>query len=129
MGDLSGYDLNGPVPEPVEAKMKSMAYGWWERSKREGLTIRQMYREYAVGEGFRVIGTPEEVADVMEEWIDSAAADGFNITPTHLPGGMVEFADLVVPEVRRRGRFRSAYEGATLRENLGLPAYRSRWAR
>ena len=129
MGDLSGYDLDGPVPEPVNAKMKSMAYGWWERSKREGLTIRQMYREYAVGEGFRVIGTPAQVADVMEEWIDSGAADGFNITPTHLPGGMVDFAELVVPELRRRGRFRSHYEGATLRENLGLPPYRSRWAR
>ena len=129
MGDLSGHDLDGPVPEPVDAKMKSMAYSWWERSKREGLTIRQMYSEYAIGEGFRLIGTPAQIVDTMEHWMDAGAADGFNITPTHLPGGMEDFAALVVPELRRRGLIRLEYEGATLRENLGLPPYRSRWAR
>ena len=126
MGDLSGYDLDGPVPEPVNAKMKSMAYSWWERSNREGLTIRQMYSEYAIGEGFRLIGTPSQVVDTMEQWMDEGAADGFNITPTHLPGGMQDFAALVVPELRRRGRIRLEYEGKTLRENLGLPPYVSR---
>jgi alkanesulfonate monooxygenase SsuD/methylene tetrahydromethanopterin reductase-like flavin-dependent oxidoreductase (luciferase family) len=125
MGDLSGHDLDGPVPEPVNAKMKSMAYSWWERSKREGLTIRQMYGEYAIGEGFRVVGTPAQIADTMEQWMDEGAADGFNITPTHLPGGMEDFAALVVPELRRRGRIRTEYQGTTLRENLGLPAYKS----
>ena len=127
MGDLSGHDLDGPVPEPVGAKVRSIAYGWWERSRREGLTIRQMYGEYAIGEGFRAIGTPVEIADVMEEWMDAGAADGFNITPTHLPGGIDDFVELVVPELQRRGRFRTEYEGATLRENLGLPAAPSRW--
>ena len=129
MGDLSGHDLDGPVPEPVGAKVRSIAYGWWERSRREGLTIRQMYGEYAIGEGFRAIGTPGQVADVMEEWMDAGAADGFNITPTHLPGGIDDFVELVVPELQRRGRFRTEYEGATLRENLGLPAAPSRWRR
>ncbi|MGI4810514.1 MAG: NtaA/DmoA family FMN-dependent monooxygenase, partial [Janthinobacterium lividum] len=127
MGDLSGYDLDGPVPEPVNAKMRSMAYSWWERAKRDGLSIRQMYSQYAIGEGFRLIGTPTEIADTMEQWLDDGAADGFNITPTHLPGGMEDFAQLVVPELRRRGRFRSEYEGMTLRENLGLAPPRSRW--
>ena len=122
MGDLSGYDLDGPVPEPVNAKMKSMAYSWWERSTREGLTIRQMYSEYAIGEGFRLIGTPSQIADTMEQWMDEGAADGFNITPTHLPGGMEDFAALLVPELRRRGRIRTEYEGTTLRANLGLSA-------
>ncbi len=127
MGDLSGYDLDGPVPEPVGSKVRSIAYGWYERSKREGLTIRQMYSEYAIGEGHRVIGTPADIADAMEEWMDGGAADGFNITPTHLPGGIDDFVELVVPELQRRGRFRTAYEGATLRENLGLPPHASRW--
>ncbi len=127
MGDLSGHDLDGPVPEPVGAKVRSMAMGWWQRAQQEGWSIRQMYSEYAVGEGFRVIGTPADVADVMEDWMDRGAADGFNVTPTHLPGGMEDFGALVVPELRRRGRFREAYEGATLRENLGLPAAPSRW--
>ncbi len=128
MGDLSGYDLDGPVPEPTGAKVRSIAYGWWERSKREGLTIRQMYGEYAIGEGFRLIGTAADVADEMEAWMEVGAADGFNITPTHLPGGIDDFVELVVPELQRRGRFRTAYEGATLRENLGLPAAPSRWS-
>ena len=127
MGDLSGYDLDGPVPEPVGAKVRSLAYGWWKRSKQEGWTIRQMYGEYAIGEGFRAIGTPAHIADVMEEWMDAGAADGFNITPTHLPGGIDDFVELVVPELQRRGRFRTAYEGATLRENLSLPPAPSRW--
>ncbi len=129
MGDLSGYDLDGPVPEPVGAKVRSIAYGWWERATREGLSIRQMYSEYAVGEGFRLVGTASQVADVMEDWVDRGAADGFNITPTHLPQGIDDFVAAVVPELQRRGRFRTEYEGATLRENLGLPAYVNRWQR
>ena len=127
MGDLSGHDLDGPVPEPAGAKVRSLAYGWWEQSKQERWTIRQICNEYAVGEGFRAIGTPAQIADVMEAWMDAGAADGFNITPTHLPGGIDDFVELVVPELQRRGRFRTAYEGANLRENLGLPPAPSRW--
>ena len=126
MGDLSGYDLDGPVPEPTGAKVRSLAYGWWQRAQREGLSIRQMYGEYAVGEGFRLVGTASQIADAMEHWIDSGAADGFNITPTHLPAGIDDFVELVVPELQRRGRFRTEYEGATLRGNLGLPPYSQR---
>jgi hypothetical protein len=59
----------------------------------------------------------------MEAWFKEGAADGFNICPSHLPGGLQDFADLVVPELRRRGLFRTEYEGATLRETLGLPRY------
>ena len=129
MGDLSDYDFDGPVPEPVGAKVRSLAYGWWERAKQEGWSIRQLYGEYAVGEGFRVIGTASQIADVMEVWMDTGAADGFNITPTHLPAGIDDFVAMVVPELQRRGRFRTEYEGATLRENLGLPPYVSRWCR
>ncbi len=129
MGDLSAYDLDGPVPEPVDAKVRSMAYGWWERANREGWSIRQLYSQYAIGEGFRLIGTASQIADVMEEWMDAGAADGFNITPAYLPGGIEDFAAMVVPELQRRGRFRTEYEGKTLRENLGLPPYISRWQR
>ncbi len=129
MGDLSAYDFDGPVPEPTGAKMRSLAYSWWQRSKQEGWSIRQMYNEYAVGEGFRAIGTPAQIVDIMEEWMETGAADGFNITPTHLPGGIDDFVELILPELHRRGRFRTEYEGATLRENLGLPPYVSRWLR
>ena len=127
MGDLSGYDLDGPVPEPTGAKVRSIAHGWWQRAQREGLSIRQMYGEYAIGEGFRLVGTASQIADAMEHWVDAGAADGFNITPTHLPGGMEDFAAAVVPELQRRGRFRTEYPGGTLRETLGLRPTASRW--
>ena len=57
----------------------------------------------------------------MEEWFTHRAADGFNLLPPHFPGALNDFVDMVVPELRRRGLFRSAYEGRTLRVNLGLP--------
>jgi alkanesulfonate monooxygenase len=56
----------------------------------------------------------------MQEWFEAGAADGFNITPTVLPEGIDDFVELVVPELQRRGLFRTEYEGRTLRENLGL---------
>ena len=64
----------------------------------------------------------------MQEWFEAGAADGFNITPTVLPEGIDDFVELVVPELRRRGRFRSEYESTTLRGNLGLPDYVNRHA-
>ena len=64
----------------------------------------------------------------MEHWIAEGAADGFNLTPTHLPHGAEDFVELVVPELQRRGVFRTEYESTTLRGNLGLPDYVNRHA-
>jgi FMN-dependent oxidoreductase (nitrilotriacetate monooxygenase family) len=66
------------------------------------------------------IGTPKEIADGLEEWFAGAACDGFVLCATHMPGAYEDFARLVVPELQRRGLFHRDYEGATLRENLGL---------
>ena len=66
-------------------------------------------------------GTPPQIADNLEQWFSTGAADGFNIMGATLPGGLADFVDHVVPELQRRGLFRTAYEGTTLRENLGLP--------
>ena len=128
MGDLSPYPLDGPVPEPVNAPVKSLAYKWWEKARADNMTIREFYTAHASGGGLRVVGTARDVADVMEHWIDQQGADGFNLTPTHLPHGIDDFVDLVVPELQRRGVFRTEYEGPTLRENLGLPAHKPRYA-
>jgi len=126
-GDLSGYPLDGPVPEPVNAKVRSIAYNMWNLAQRENLSIRQFYQKKSAGSGGLLLkGTAEDVADVLEQWIDEEAADGFNLTPTHLPHGAEDFVELVVPELRRRGRFRSEYESTTLRGNLGLPEYVNR---
>ena len=75
-----------------------------------------------------MIGTPAQIIDSIGEWMDGRAADGFNIIPTHLPGGIEDFVELVVPELQRRGLFRTEYEGRTMRENLGLPQPTSRYA-
>ena len=64
----------------------------------------------------------------MEQWFVEEAADGFNIMPPYLPGGLDDFVELVMPELQRRGLFRTEYEGRTLREHLGLPRPASRYA-
>jgi FMN-dependent oxidoreductase (nitrilotriacetate monooxygenase family) len=126
-GDLSGFPLDGPVPLPeaeaVGVKSISQALIAWVRANRP--TIRELYEEVAGKGGFCLIGTPAEIVDVMQDWHEAGACDGFNITPTHLPAGCEDFVELIVPELQRRGLFRREYEGRTLRENLGLkpPAF------
>lgn len=84
-------------------------------------TLRQLLGRLAGARGhFVMAGTPEQVADVMEDWVDSAAADGFNLMPPLLPMMLDVFAQEVVPILRRRGRFRKEYEGHTLRDHYGL---------
>ena len=101
-----------------------------ETARAEGLTIRQLYQRIAGGRGhYQVVGSPADVADMMEEWFTTGAADGFNVIPPFFPNSLDEFNALVVPELQRRGLYRTAYEGTTLRENLGLPRPVSRYAR
>lgn len=129
MGDLSDYPLDGPVPEPTDAQVRSIAHNLLALARRNNLTIRQLYTQTAAGFGSRiVIGTASQIADEMEHWIDQGAADGFNICPPALPIGLDDFATLVIPELQRRRLFRTEYEGTTLRENLGLPMPRNRYA-
>jgi FMN-dependent oxidoreductase (nitrilotriacetate monooxygenase family) len=121
-GDLSGYDLDGPVPLDAlgPREMRSGSEQLLARVRREQPTIRQLYKQVAGMGGFCVIGTAEHIADAMQHWFENGACDGFNITPTHLPGGCDDFVNHVTPELQRRGLFRTEYEGRTLRENLGL---------
>ena len=88
---------------------------------RETLTMRQLLGKLAVARGhFVMAGTPEQVADTIEEWVDDGAADGFNVMPLLLPHMLDVFADEVVPILKRRRRFRTEYAGATLRDHYGL---------
>jgi N-acetyl-S-(2-succino)cysteine monooxygenase len=130
MGDLSLYPIDGPVPEPIDPEMRSRAHVLLELARRENMTIRQLYLAASSGRGHRsVIGTPSQIVDTMEEWVDAGAADGFNIIPSHLPGGIEDFVEMVVPELQRRGLFRTEYEGRTMRENIGIPLPQSRYLR
>jgi alkanesulfonate monooxygenase SsuD/methylene tetrahydromethanopterin reductase-like flavin-dependent oxidoreductase (luciferase family) len=99
-------------------------------ARRENLTIRELYRRIAGARGhWQVVGTPAQIADALEERFVNHGADGFNVMPALLPDSLNDFIELVLPELRRRGLFRSEYEGRTLREHLGLDVPRSRHAR
>ena len=106
----------------VGSTFKRLAYELvLQREKSGGLTLRELYLSLATARGHRtVVGTPEQVADAIEEWFLGGAADGFNIMPPVLPTALADFVDQVVPILQKRGLYRTAYEGRTLRENLGL---------
>ena len=128
MGDLSAYPVDGPVPEPKDPELRSRAQLMLDEARRENLTIRELYLAMSSGRGHRtVIGTASQVVDAIEEWMEARAADGFNIIPSHLPNGIDDFVAVVVPELQRRSLYRTAYEGRTLRENLGLPVPANRY--
>jgi FMN-dependent oxidoreductase (nitrilotriacetate monooxygenase family) len=127
--DLTGYPLDEPLPplpENIVISSRSDMISSW--SKDGAPTLRQLYQRFAGSRGhFSIIGTPADAADEMEKWFTSEACDGFNILPSYYPGGLDDFVAMVVPELQRRGIFREAYEGTTLRENLGLRRPSSRY--
>ncbi len=129
--DLSSYPLDGPVPDnpPATNAGKSRQALVLDLARRENLSIRQLYLRIAGARGhWQVVGTPVQIADVLEERFENYGADGFNIMAPLMPGGLADFIELVVPELRRRGLFRTEYEGATLRDNLGLKRPANRFA-
>lgn len=122
--DLTGLDIDGPFPELPEGHDQtaiSRARLVSDLAKRENLNLRQLSMLFADGRGhFDMCGTPTQIVDAMEEWFTTGAADGFNVLPPVLPASLDDFVDLVVPELQRRGLFRTRYEGTTLRGHLGL---------
>ncbi|GFZ62749.1 Nitrilotriacetate monooxygenase family FMN-dependent oxidoreductase [Pseudomonas amygdali pv. eriobotryae] len=91
-------------------------------ARNNDLTVRELIKAKggSVSMHRMIVGTPEQVADSIEEWFLSGAVDGFNIAPDVIASGLPAFVDHVVPELQRRGIFRTAYEGTTLRDRLGL---------
>jgi alkanesulfonate monooxygenase len=126
--DASVFDLDGPLPEiPESNASKSGRERVIERARRDNLTVRQLAQIAGSYGGLALVGTPEMIADQMEEWLYSDACDGFNIMFPWVPGGLDDFVDRVVPELQRRNLFRREYEGKTLRETLGLPRPENRF--
>jgi alkanesulfonate monooxygenase len=120
--DASGFDPDGPLPDiPETNASRSGRERVVELARQEKLTVRQLAQRVGSYSGLAFVGTPQSIADAMEEWLFTDASDGFNVMFPYLPGGLDDFVDRVVPELQRRGLFRRDYEGATLRENLGLP--------
>ena len=135
LGGLDLFDLPVDSPFPIDRLPGVSSAGQThfnaatEIIRRDHPTIRELYLRYAAARGALPIrGTPAQIVDVMQEWFESGACDGFIIAFSHLPGGLDDFTRLVVPELRRRGLFRTEYEGTTLRENLGLRRPESRYA-
>ncbi len=126
--DASKFDPDGPLPEMPESNAsKSGQQRVIEMAKRENLTVRQLAQRLGGYAGLAMVGTPKMIADTMEEWLTGGGSDGFNVLFSHVPGGLDDFVDKVVPELQRRGIFRTEYEGTTLRENLGLPRPENRF--
>ncbi|GLU45684.1 NtaA/DmoA family FMN-dependent monooxygenase [Nocardiopsis ansamitocini] len=135
--DLSAYDPDGPLPDvepdPGNTAISQGRAGrvkdplaqvraWRELAEAKKLSIRDLVVETTARQTF--VGTPDGVAAQLDEHVQTKACDGFVLVPHLTPGGLDDFVDLVVPLLRERGVLRTEYTGATLRENLGLPAPR-----
>src|SRR5690348_12383069 len=121
--DAAKFDPDRPLPNDIpesnaskSGRERAIALG-----RRENLTVRQLAQRLGGYSGLAMVGTAQTIADEMEEWLETEASDGFTVMFPYLPGGLDDFVDRVVPELQRRGLFRRDYEGATLREHLGLP--------
>ncbi|RKS68453.1 FMN-dependent oxidoreductase (nitrilotriacetate monooxygenase family) [Motilibacter peucedani] len=135
--DLSAYDADGPLPEvdpdvsadsiirgraPMYKEPLKTAKEWRELADAHGYSIRDLVIHVTGRQSF--IGTPAQVAEQIDTYVQAEAADGFILVPHITPAGLDPFVDSVVPLLQERGVFRTDYEGATLRENLGLPPAR-----
>jgi FMN-dependent oxidoreductase (nitrilotriacetate monooxygenase family) len=122
--DLRDVPLDKPFPMdrlPAAPKGSRALFDELVAFVKDGRTVGELIRHYAekhTGNG--ITGTPSQIADYMEEWFETRAADGFILMFPTLPSSLDDFVRLVLPELRRRGIFREEYEGSTLRENLGL---------
>ncbi|MGI9408959.1 MAG: LLM class flavin-dependent oxidoreductase [Hyphomicrobiaceae bacterium] len=121
--DVSHCDPDGPLPQdlPETNQSKSGRDRAYALERREGLTLRQVAQRLGGFGGPCILGTAQTIADEMEDWFRSGACDGFTVMFPYLPAGLDDFVNEVVPELQRRELLRTAYEGTTLRENLGLP--------
>jgi len=135
--DLSAYDPEGPLPD-IEPDLQgsivargrtrqhddnaATARRWRELAQREGLSIRDLIIRVTGRQQF--VGTPAQVADDIDRYVQADACDGFIIAPHLIPAGIEEFVDRVVPLLQEKGVFRREYQGQTLRDHLGLPPVR-----
>lgn len=122
--DVTGADLDGPVPEsafPASTQTHQTALAGYRALANNGTpTVREFLYRTVNGWGASVTGTPEQIADEIEDWFTARASDGFVLGDSGLPGQFEDFVEQVVPLLRKRGLFRHEYSGATLRGHLDL---------
>jgi FMN-dependent oxidoreductase (nitrilotriacetate monooxygenase family) len=120
--DIFACDPDGPLPELKPSNAARARQEMIIAMGKRGMTIRQIGRVLAMSQAHRVLyGTPKSLADDMQAWLEAGACDGFNLLFPHYPKPLEEWVTLVIPELQRRGIFRTEYEGKTFRENLGVP--------
>jgi len=120
--DLSGLPVDEPIPPHLIPEQSNFHHTYFAQIKEmanKGMTLREIYMNYERGLT-TVRGTPQDIADRMEEWMTAGAADGFMLLFHTMPGGLRDFVETVVPELQRRGLMRKQYTGRTLRDHLGL---------
>jgi FMN-dependent oxidoreductase (nitrilotriacetate monooxygenase family) len=121
--DMSVYVLDGPIPEDLKPSDSYHAFAkvMLDKARRENMRLRDVYNLMAAARGHWVLcGTPEYIADTLETWFETGAADGFNIMPSHFPDGLTDFVEMVVPILQERGLYRLEYESGTLRDRMGF---------
>ncbi|MFZ2172819.1 MAG: LLM class flavin-dependent oxidoreductase [Rhodococcus sp. (in: high G+C Gram-positive bacteria)] len=121
--DCSGWELDSPVPALAPLSEFSGPHGRYDTILRiiekDQPTVRSLLGTLAAGGGHcTMIGTPESVADEIEQWLRCGGADGFNLMPPLYPGSLTDFVDEVIPLLQKRGLFRTGYETSTLRDHL-----------
>jgi alkanesulfonate monooxygenase len=123
-GDLSALDPDGPLPAPLAGHnaVKSGHDVLTRLARQDGMTIRKLYKIMAGASGHNVVvGSVTDIADLMEDWFNARACDGFNLMPAFMPDPAIEALEGLVPELQRRGLFQTEYQGdGTLRSSLGL---------
>lgn len=113
--DFAEYELD----EPIQYVKSNAIQSATKNLKNNDWTRRRLLDQHALGgRYFTVIGSPEQVADELESWIAETGLDGFNLTRTVTPESYVDFIDLVIPELQRRGSYKTAYDSGSLREKL-----------
>ena len=120
--DASKFDPDGPLPDiPESNASKTSRQNVIDLARDSNMTVRQLAQRLGGYSGLAFVGTAQTIADEMQQWLEQRGSDGFTVNFPYLPAGLDEFCAKVIPELQHRGLFRTEYQGATLRENLGLP--------
>ena len=128
--DASTFDPDRPLPEiPESNASKTSRQNVIDLARKTNMTVRQLAQRLGGYSGLAFVGTPQTIADEMQQWLEQRGSDGFTVNFPYLPGGLDDFCEKVVPELQRRGIFRTEYKGTTLRDHLGLPRPENRFFR
>lgn len=122
--EIDDIDFDEQIPAErfsEDPKMGSRYHIFRRKAVEQGMTLRELIVDRARSTGHVwFVGTPQQTADLMIDWFETGACDGFNLNAPHNPDGLEAICQLLVPELQDRGYFRTEYEGQTLREHLGL---------